>query len=415
MLIKNIRVAGGPHRKQIIASFEWEDNDQPPSEIYFEMPSDYEPAEDVVNGAFLVAGALPALHRGEMRIRIDGVDPAIVSAVETALAQRVYWDRYERKPIEIDARKTVPVHSLRPPRAASFFSGGVDSTFTLVKNHDLFPASHPLRIRDLIIAYGFDIGAAAEDPAARDIFSRTLKRLEGFSEAMNVELTPVSTNVRQLFPDSNFWAARWHGMVMASMGYMLSGKMSDIFIPATNDLRHLAPWGSSPLIDVLFTSPLVRFYHDGIDKSRLDKMRVVAASKGGVQNLRVCSKVNAIHGDGLNCGICEKCVRTKLELKVCKSLEFCEAFSNRTLTPSDLASVDIISVYQASAYEELVAPLLAQGDFALVEAISGALRRWEAYSEWANEEDWKGLLKRWARKYLGINLRQRIHERFPVH
>lgn len=106
------------------------------------------------------------------------------------------------------------------------------------------PKLHPLRIQDAIIVYGFDMGIADDDD--RQLFDLTLQHLQNFVQPDGINLLPVYTNIRSLFDDSNFWAARWHGMVLASVGYMLSGKITDVFILSTNDLRHLAPWGSSP-------------------------------------------------------------------------------------------------------------------------------------------------------------------------
>ena len=50
---------------------------------------------------------------------------------------------------------------------------------------------------------------------------------------------------------------------------------------------------------------------DGLELSRLEKVRLISEWDAAVNNIRVCWE-----GDvpGENCGICEKCVRTQLEL-----------------------------------------------------------------------------------------------------
>ncbi len=69
------------------------------------------------------------------------------------------------------------------------------------------------------------------------------------------------------------------------------------------------PWGSSPITDHLLSSSEFVVMHDGASHSRTEKVKEICEWRVGVENLRVCWQ-----GDlkDRNCGICEKCVRTKL-------------------------------------------------------------------------------------------------------
>jgi hypothetical protein len=52
---------------------------------------------------------------------------------------------------------------------------------------------------------------------------------------------------------------------------------------------------------------------DGAELSRLEKIKLIARNKAVVDNIRVCWEGKVA---GNNCGTCEKCVRTQLELAV---------------------------------------------------------------------------------------------------
>lgn len=390
----------------------WEDNDIPSTNVYFDVPSGYIPSQDVINGAFLIAAALPALHKQESRVRLNGaVDPVIINCINNVLAQQAFWFDYPKDNITIEAINTVPLQRSVPNRAATFFSGGVDSLWTLRRNMLTLPKLHPLRIQDAIIAYGFDMGITGDEDLK--LFDLTLQHLQNVVHPDEVNLLPVYTNIRSLFDDSNFWAARWHGTVLASVGYMLSGKITDVFIPSTNDLWHAAPWGSSPLIDQNFVTTNLRVYHDGMDQTRLDKIRMLSDWPVALENIRVCTKVDVIPDGHLNCGVCEKCLRTKLELLVCNVLEKSSAFASNAIADDMIANLNALTAYHASEYEELIMPLREIGQNGHANAVNLLVKRWEKYSAWRNEEDWKGLIKKFLRRYLGWKTRD-VKNLFPV-
>jgi hypothetical protein len=241
----------------------------------------------------------------------------------------------------------------------------------------------------------------------------TLQHLQNVVKPDGINLVPVYTNIRNLFDDSNFWAVRWHGTVLASVGYMLSGKITDVFIPSTNDLQHLAAWGSSPLIDPVFTTTNLRLYHDGLDQTRLDKVRMLSEWPVALENVRVCTKVGLIPDGYLNCGVCEKCIRTKLELLACNALDKCSIFASSAISDESISNLNALTAYQASEYEELIAPLRAIDQEDHANAVNLLVKRWEGYNAWLNEEDWKGLIKRFLRRYLGGKTRD-VNDLFPV-
>jgi hypothetical protein len=143
-----------------------------------------------------------------------------------------------------------------------------------------------------------------------------------------------------------------------------------LFLAATYDVPNMSHWGSHPALDVNFSSQRLTIVHDGARFSRLDKVRELAAWPTALANLRVCTENPAT---GLNCGECEKCIRTRLEL-LAAGIEATPALGDSAV-PVELLerAITIDNLYQASCFAEVVAPILAGGRAALADAIETKL------------------------------------------
>jgi hypothetical protein len=71
------------------------------------------------------------------------------------------------------------------------------------------------------------------------------------------------------------------------------------------------PYGSNPATDYLLSGETMRLIHDGAAHTRTAKVAEIAKNRGAMNSLKVCFE----NGDiSRNCGICEKCVRTRLNV-----------------------------------------------------------------------------------------------------
>jgi len=61
---------------------------------------------------------------------------------------------------------------------------------------------------------------------------------------------------------------------------------------------------------------LTQIYHDGCDVTRSQKVDRVAQTDAALSVLRVCFKEYTTFGAAYNCGTCEKCVRTMVDLRI---------------------------------------------------------------------------------------------------
>ena len=110
----------------ISVDIEWENERHKKDTVLFDVPRRYVPDTCTINSALAIAFSLPALHKGENRIKLSGpVDPVLLSNIRCVLAQLSYWFNYDHKGLVIDApieaRSYVPATE---PHAGSFFFGG---------------------------------------------------------------------------------------------------------------------------------------------------------------------------------------------------------------------------------------------------------------------------------------------------
>lgn len=114
-----------------------------------------------------------------------------------------------------------------------------------------------------------------------------------------------------------------HGAGLMSVAFLFAGRMSTIYVPATYRYSDLLPWGTHPLIDLLWSTEQVEVIHDGAEAARVDKVREISKSDVAMRTLRVCWR----NPDGAyNCGRCSKCQRTLVNLAVVGAAGRCSTF-----------------------------------------------------------------------------------------
>lgn len=380
MIIRNLRSEAQGREPAISATVVWEETDRPELDLYFRtserFAADLRPNPE----AFLVAAAPAAARHGERRVRVEGdVCPTLVRGLREALTLLSVWHRQGRPIPAIEAR---PHTRCRPPsrRTAAFLSGGVDSLATLAGNRIDIPRSHPASVRDGILVKGFDIGGEGEhdEAGAAAAFEQAMAALSAIADADgDLELIPVSTNLRKLDPEWTFWCHEQHGAALASVSHALAGRFDRVLIASTCDFETLLPWGSHPTLDPYYGSQDLRVLHDGASLSRLEKVQLVASRPAFRDHLRVCTK--PLDG-GLNCGKCEKCVRTKLELLALGVLDQSRAFAEDDVEARDVTALKATARYKVACYSEVLPLLDAMGRADLTGPIRHTIEGYEGYS-----------------------------------
>lgn len=370
MQIRDIQLVSENGRTRAEARVTWEDCEQPEKRVFIETPDPW--GGDISAGAeaFLVGCLIPALHFGEKRIVVQGpVCPFLLEGLETVMALMRVWTKGAYRPLAIEPDKIGegrPTAAAPRHRAAMFYSGGIDSIAALRLNMDNYPEAHPARVRDCFFVHGFDIGGVVARGMKYHVFERGLSAMEKVVSAAGAEAVAVYTNIRHLCDERELWLNRFFGAVLAAVAHAFSSRVDLFYIASSYDLENLAPCGSHPMLDPEYSSFDLRIRHRDAALSRIEKLRIVSGWEPGFQNMRVCL---ANVEDRLNCGRCEKCVRTMTGLAALGVLHKTRAFVEDDVTSEMFDAFKINIRHREPFYVELLPLLEKQGRNDLSETI----------------------------------------------
>jgi hypothetical protein len=279
-------------------------SDLPPS-LWFEVPAAFGAGLSARGDPFLPGLLLRALQRpGPIVIEAE-ISPELLASARRVAALLETWGlppgRVRGTTVEIQA--PVGIAARRGTAVGAFFSGGVDSFYTVLKNINRYPVGDSRSLTHLIVLHGFDMHA--DDGA---VFERRAGPLREAATALGKGFLTLRTNLRELLDDDHFDIT--HGVVLAGAGHAMAGLFHTLYVASSYPYSELRPWGSHPNLDPLWSSERVDFVHDGSERSRPEKIALIARSPVGLRALRVCLG----QGEAYNCGKCEKCVRTMLGL-----------------------------------------------------------------------------------------------------
>jgi hypothetical protein len=187
-------------------------------------------------------------------------------------------------------------------RAIAAFSGGLDATFTAWRHHK---GRVGRKTRDILagaLIQGFDIPLDATDA-----FETSVVSTSSTLQSIGIPLVTVKTNWK------NEVCMNWemefgNGVATCLMNWL--GAVDTALIGSDMDYRRLVfPWGGSPMTYGMLSNDGFKVIYDGGEYARTEKAEGISDWEVGLNNLRVCW---AGPLTGKNCGVCEKCIRTKL-------------------------------------------------------------------------------------------------------
>ena len=243
--------------------------------------------------------------------RIDALDADLAGALEaTRMEVRRMYPRHRWDGRLEAARLVHSAVSARPDedRIALLFTGGVDSSYTSLLH---YPTS-----QNLITIWGNE--TALEDDEKWRLFSRHCER---FANQFGHRNLFIKTNAKEIVkrkrvpPDiAVWWANVQHGMGLPGlcMPAAYSWGMATVLISSTEWYGGYAgAWGSSPEIDNHVGCAGIGTCHEGFGVTRQEKLNYIVENIRNEQlptpALTVCSRP---YVRTLNCGVCEKCLRT---------------------------------------------------------------------------------------------------------
>jgi hypothetical protein len=331
-------------------------------QVWHKYPAQYYEQVSTGGNSFLAACILPAMRFGEDLLIEGKVSRKLFTGAEKLMQIINKW-KPDYKIVKIEHSGFEDSKS-GGRETGMFFSGGVDSFYTLLKNENS-PAGDADKIKYLLFVKGFDIYEKN-----KNIFEEVLSHIKNVSDAYNKSLLPVETNIRHINRGLIDWDT-YHGAAMMSAALGLEALFRKVYIAGSHSYKVLMPWGSHPLTDHLWSTESTEFVHDGCEASRVEKVLwQVGKSQVALDNLRVCWENRESR---FNCCKCEKCLRTMLNLHIAGVLDKCGTFNGK-LSYSAVANMKIETENElAFAEENYEALVLNRADPELIRSLKKAM------------------------------------------
>ena len=227
-----------------------------------------------------------------------------------------------------------------PSRATALcFTAGVDAFYTYFDN--------PGRVDLLAYVVGYDVRLRQRRQAAE--ICRTIRAIAAETGGRAVV---VRTNLRHHpLMKATPWMRSFGGAV-AAVAHLLAGDVGRLLISGDGLGFEHPEVGSRAGMDHLHGTATVAIEHTSASVTRLEKIRRIAMEPIVQRNLRVCWQ-NVM--SRLNCGRCEKCVRTMLSLDTCGVLGRFPGFDRGRGLAAAIDSLPAVDEIVSPFYHDLLA------------------------------------------------------------
>lgn len=275
---------------------------------------------------FIAAALLPAMKLGQVMQVAGTASPQFLRALPTI--QQIFhcWDPHLKVvPVRVESESITHFPGTRG--VACFFSGGVDSFYTVLKHLD--------EIDTLIFVGGFDIAYVDQD-----IQADVARSLGEAATELGKSLIQVKTNIRAFLDPYLSWDLAF-GAAAASVALTLGPFFRQVYIASSYTYANLIPCGSHPLVDPLWSTEDMKLVHDGNEATRVQKIASIAPSDTALRHLRICL---SNRGRAMNCGRCRKCLSAMMGLRLAGALERCPTFA-QPLDPDAVERMDLAPIF----------------------------------------------------------------------
>lgn len=305
MIISNIQVI--QTKKYTSLSADMQFANEKSERMFIQVPTKYK--DFLFNDAspFLAATLLPCMKQKE-NITVKGtVAKSQMQMLQKIMQTVIDWNvGFTRIEIKVDGVTNEKTH---PKYCGCFFTAGVDSFYTFLKNKK--------SITHLLLIHGCDI--PLKD---KTFFTEVHKRISIIAKNEKISLIEIKTNMRDIIEPRLEW--EWElGSALSAIALSLRSGLKQAFIPSGMHFDEVCPYGTHPDFDPLWSTENQTIIHDGCEATRLDKVFAISQSTTALQNLRVCCHI--IKGK-YNCNVCFKCLQTKIELICAGALQKAETF-----------------------------------------------------------------------------------------
>ena len=411
MRVYDLNVAAEQRGSLVSAKVAWEDNDRPQTDLYFRVGLTPEELPGDCADSFLLTTAIIAFRNGERRLSLDRpICPRLKDNHLTTLSylNSWFWYRYERQRSDpIDFRIEAPERAAKTQasrRSGAFFSGGVDSLDLIYRNHRTYPEDHPFRIKDAVFVHGFDLGYREPLGDELEFFDYIVECMQPVLRDADLRLIPAYTNLRSLERDNQCWHQEYQSSALGAVAQLFSQRLDRIYMASSFHVSELRPFGSHPILDHHQSSADLELIHDGERLYRYDKMLNIAKWPEALECLRVCFWGEV---DRLNCGQCEKCIRTKIDLLCAGVLDQATSLPGNDITADEIAEHMALTTTSVRFVPMMIKRLTAIGRDDLAAALAKKRQRFR-FSRLGN---FKQAVKSFDQRFLGGTVKRRMKGR----
>jgi hypothetical protein len=181
------------------------------------------------------------------------------------------------------------------------------------------------------------------------------------------ELIELEYNARISLDAYADWGKQSFPAVLSSFAALLTGELDEIIIPSQDAGTEADFWANHPDINDWWAPGYVSYLDGAGDVSRFVKTTIIAKDEFARDHLRVCWQAT----DRLNCGHCEKCMRTRTALEIVERGVTSDAFPT-CLALSDFTGLNLSDVIVHEMWMDNLNAALAAGRHDLARAIKKA-------------------------------------------
>jgi hypothetical protein len=322
VLVDDIRLEARDEQWELSGRITMDRLDTEGLRIWFRFPGEYSTGE--LDASPFLSGLLMTSMWWNETLTIDApVSARLLANVDEAIA--LYRCLF---PTLAEIKVSAPAHEPEGASSATacLFSRGVDSWYSVLKNIEKAdprrpPLTHLIYVPSIDFMYGDENRArsvAATREAAKDV---------------SCELVVFETNLRNFTERFQHFGITFGG-VLSAVGLALGSRFSHVVLASSVPIGEPNGSGSDAALDPLWSTERTAVVHDGAEARRLDKVRYLAEHRDVLPRLKVCFFADTPH----NCGRCEKCLVTMIELHIAGVLEQCPAFEH-ALDPRTVARI----------------------------------------------------------------------------
>lgn len=351
----------------------WEHRDIPHKTLYFEAGDEIAAMLHASPNAFAIACLPLASWYDEKRLYVEGSLCTRLGKGLKAVSE-VFHDWYKHcSLLDITASDGfIPTWPPAQRRTVSLLSGGVDGLATLRRNRLDYPTDHPDSIQACITLFGintFDLDENEPVAARLKAFDALKSRLQELATTEHFKLLPVYTNVRSLAPHYRYWIRVGFGAGHSAVAQLFQKEFDKVLWASDGNGANPHPGAEHPVFNQHYSTSALRLQDDGLDMSRKDKVTLLSQWDYGRRMMQPCHYVNIPENGQINCGRCEKCIRTMLLLLGIGKLGEVDAFAENDVRPVAIFRIPVNNLKKAQLLAQSIPDLKRIGRHDLVWAI----------------------------------------------